>query len=120
MKQHIQPHVFFYLNIDILMFFLKHFLWKADAKEVTTPMCHTEPLLLKDGSTFIDPTHYRKLVGGFQYLYLTRPDISFAENRLSQYMHSPTELHRTTLKRIIRYLKNTIFHGLFLRKGASL
>lgn len=35
-------------------------------------------------------------------------------------MHSPTELHWTALKRVLRYLKNSIFHGLFLRKGESL
>ena len=92
----------------------------AGAKEVTTPMCTTTPLLLKDGSASIDPTPYRKLVGGLQYLSLTRPDVSFAVNRLSQYMHSPTELHWTALKRVLRYLKNTIFHGLFLHKGTPL
>lgn len=62
-------------------------------------MSHTTPLLLKDGSAPIDPTPYRKLVGGLQYLSLTRPDVSFTVNRLSQYMHLPIELHWTTLKR---------------------
>lgn len=89
----------------------------AGAKEVNTPMSSKTPLLLKDGSTTIDPTPYRKLVGGRQYLSLTRPDISYTVNRLSQYMHSPSELHWTALKRVLRYLKGTIYHGLFLHKG---
>ncbi|KAH9769757.1 retrovirus-related pol polyprotein from transposon RE2 [Citrus sinensis] len=31
-----------------------------------------------------DPTHYRSIVGGMQYLILTRPEIAFAVNKLSQ------------------------------------
>ena len=92
----------------------------AGAKEVNTPMSCKTPLLLKDGSAPIDPTPYRKLVGGLQYLSLTRPDVSFTVNRLSQYMHSPSELHWTALKRVLRYLKSTIYHGLFLHKGCPL
>jgi hypothetical protein len=73
-----------------------------------------------DGSSGVDPTPYRKLVGSLQYLAFTRPDVSFAVNRLSQFMHSPSQLHWQALKRVLRYLKGTIHHGLYLQRGSFL
>ncbi|KAK3036903.1 hypothetical protein RJ639_031521 [Escallonia herrerae] len=61
-----------------------------------------------------------KELGALQYLSLTRPDVCFAVNCLSQFMHSPTVLHWTALKRILHYLKATIHHGLYLRRGTPL
>lgn len=90
------------------------------AKEVATPLNSSVVLTPMDGSPTVDPTPYRKLVGSLQYLAFTRPDVSFAVNRLSQFMHSPTQTHWQALKRVLRYLKGTIHHGLFLKKGSSL
>lgn len=90
------------------------------AKEVATPLNSSVVLTSMDGSPTVDPTPYRKLVGSLQYLAFTRPDVSFAVNRLSQFMHSPTQIHWQALKRVLRYLKGTIHHGLFLNKGSSL
>jgi hypothetical protein len=42
----------------------------------------------------------------------TRPDISAAVNVLSQFMSCPNEQHWTGIKRILRYLKGTLNHGL--------
>lgn len=44
------------------------------------------------------------------------PDISFAVNKLAQFMHKPTTTHFTALKRVLRYLKHTLFHGIYLSK----
>ncbi|KAI0496804.1 hypothetical protein KFK09_023128 [Dendrobium nobile] len=62
--------------------------------------------------SFSNPTLYRQLVGALQYLTLTRPDIAFAVNRASQAMHNPTEHQFSVLKRILRYIRGTIRHGL--------
>ena len=90
------------------------------AKDVATPLHSSIVLNPMDGSPSIDPTPYRKLVGSLQYLAFTRPDVSFAVNRLAQFMHSPSEIHWQALKRVLRYLKGTIHHGLFLKRGSSL
>lgn len=90
------------------------------AKEVATPLNPSVILKSPDASASVDPTPYRKLVGSLQYLAFTRPDISFAVNKLSQFMHSPSEIHWQSLKRVLRYLKGTIHHGLFLRRGSSM
>ena len=90
------------------------------AKDVATPLHSSIVLNPMDGSPSIDPTPYRKLVGSLQYLAFTRPDVSFAVNRLAQFMHSPSEIHWQALKRVLLYLKGTIHHGLFLKRGSSL
>ncbi|KAF9683358.1 hypothetical protein SADUNF_Sadunf04G0005200 [Salix dunnii] len=89
------------------------------AKAVSTPLSTSIPLKLIDGTTSFDSTTYRKAIGSLQYLSLTRPDISFAVNKLSQFMHKPTHTHWTAAKRLLRYLKNTIFFGIHLTSKSS-
>ncbi|WMV12772.1 hypothetical protein MTR67_006157 [Solanum verrucosum] len=55
------------------------------------------------------------VVGAFQYVTITRPEISYAINRVCQFMQSPTIAHWSTVKRILRYLKGSIHDGLLLR-----
>lgn len=90
------------------------------AKDVVTPMRNSTTFSLSEKSPLVDPTPFRKLVGSLQYLAFTRPDVSFAINKLSQYMHAPTEIHWQALKRVLRYLKGTLHHGLFLHRGSPL
>jgi len=89
------------------------------AKDVTTPLSTSVSLKLNDGSAVVNPTEYRKVIGALQYLSLTRPDISFAVNKLSQFMHCPSTIHWTATKRLLRYLKNTIFHGISIQKNVN-
>ncbi|KAJ9705826.1 hypothetical protein PVL29_003772 [Vitis rotundifolia] len=58
-----------------------------EAKAISTPMSSTETLLLHDGYLACDATEYRQVLGSLQYLSLTRPNVSFVVNKLSQYMH---------------------------------
>ncbi|GJS14611.1 hypothetical protein Tco_0409083 [Tanacetum coccineum] len=37
----------------------------------------------------------------------TRPDVAFAQNITSRYQQNPGELHWTTIKNILKYLRNT-------------
>lgn len=90
------------------------------AKEASTPMSNSAALSLHNASSSTDAAEYRSIVGALQYLSHTRPDICFAINKLSQFMHRPTETHLTAVKRVLRYLKQTIHHGLLLRRGQSL
>jgi hypothetical protein len=65
-------------------------------------------------------TNFRSIVGGLQYLTLTRPDLAFAVNKVCQYMHAPTTTHIAAVKRILRYVRGTTDLGLRIVKSPSL
>lgn len=80
----------------------------AKAKSINTPMV-TSIHLVVDGSSKVDgATNYRILVGLLQYLSVTRPDIVFVVNRLSQFMHAPNASRWVEIKRLLRYLKGSL------------
>ncbi|CAA7037247.1 unnamed protein product [Microthlaspi erraticum] len=92
----------------------------TNAKPVTTPMASSPKLTLTSGKPLSDPKQYRQLVGSLQYLQFTRLDIAFAVNKLSQFMHCPTEDHWQAAKRILRYLARTPSHGIFFSSNNQL
>uniref|UniRef100_A0A2N9JAR7 Reverse transcriptase Ty1/copia-type domain-containing protein n=1 Tax=Fagus sylvatica TaxID=28930 RepID=A0A2N9JAR7_FAGSY len=87
------------------------------AKDVSTPLSTSQSLKLVDGTAPVDSSDFRRIIGSVQYLSLTRPDISFAVNKLSQFMHKPTQTHWIATKRLLRYLKQTIFHSIQISKS---
>ncbi|GKB34570.1 ribonuclease H-like domain-containing protein [Tanacetum coccineum] len=66
-----------------------------------------------------DPTLYRSLAEGLQYLTFTRPDLSYAVQQICFYMHDPREPHFAALKRILRYVRGTVDFGLQLYASAT-
>jgi histone deacetylase 1/2 len=70
-----------------------------DAKIAPTPLSSSEKLSAFEGDALgpDDGTRYRSIVGGLQYLTLTRPDIAFSVNKVCQYLHAPTTVHWTAV-----------------------
>jgi hypothetical protein len=91
-------------------------------KPAITPLSATEKLSAQRGEALSpdDATKYRSVVGALQYLTLTRSDISFAVNKVCQYLHSPTTIHWTAVKRILHFLKHTSNFGLHIRRSSSI
>ncbi|KAJ1695555.1 hypothetical protein LUZ63_012253 [Rhynchospora breviuscula] len=83
-----------------------------NAKPTTTPMATDISLSPGDSDPFSDPHLYRCTVGALQYATVTRPDLSFAVNKLSQFMHNPTINQWSAVKRVLRYLCGTVNFGL--------
>ncbi|KAL5718487.1 hypothetical protein ACHQM5_011385 [Ranunculus cassubicifolius] len=90
------------------------------AKPVSTPFSTSIDIHPTGGTLLSNPTHYRSLVGGLQYLLITRPEIAFAVNNVCQYMQSPTDKHMFLVKRILRYLQGTSSFGILLQPSPSL
>jgi histone deacetylase 1/2 len=88
---------------------------------VPTPLSSSEKITAQDGDMLgpEDSTNYRSMVGALRYLTLTRPDISFAVNKVCQYLHAPTTVHWTAAKRILRYVSHTLSFGLTFMKSRS-
>nr|GFA81325.1 ribonuclease H-like domain-containing protein [Tanacetum cinerariifolium] len=84
-----------------------------------TPVA-TESKLGIDGDLVFDPTLYRSLAGSFQYLTVTRPNISYAVQQVCLHMHDLREPHFSTLKRILRYARGTMDYELQLFSSSTI
>lgn len=84
------------------------------SKPISTPMdknCMKQLENSTNNSPIIAP--YREIIGCLIYLVTcTRPDISFAVSKLSQYLQNPKQCHLVPAKRILRYLSGTKTHGI--------
>ncbi|GJS28993.1 retrovirus-related pol polyprotein from transposon TNT 1-94 [Tanacetum coccineum] len=76
-----------------------------NVKHAATPMDPIVKLNETDGYLLFDPSTYRTLVGKLLYLTITRPDLSFAAQALSQYSHSTRSSHFEAFIRVLRYVK---------------
>ncbi|KAL1205729.1 Retrovirus-related Pol polyprotein from transposon RE2 [Cardamine amara subsp. amara] len=68
---------------------------------------------------FHDPAQYRRLVGKLIYLTITRPDLCFAVNQVSQHMKEPSVHHWNMVERILRYIKGSPGQGVWMGKNDS-
>ncbi|CAA6675838.1 unnamed protein product [Spirodela intermedia] len=62
-------------------------------------------------SQSVDSIKFRSIIGSLRYLIHTRPDLTYSLGYLSRCMEAPTTEHLATLKRILRYVKDTINLG---------
>ena len=90
-----------------------------NCKPISTPMESNAKMCAHEGKDVEDATMYRQLVGSLIYLTLTRPDISFAVGVMSRYMQSPKKTHLESVRRILRYVKSTLGHGIMYKKGGD-
>lgn len=79
-------------------------------------MVSSHLLVNNEGEIFQGATLYKSVIGALQYATITRPEI-FVENKLSQFLQEPTNLHWQATKRVLRSLKGTINYGLKVHFG---
>ncbi|XP_061352521.1 uncharacterized mitochondrial protein AtMg00810-like [Gastrolobium bilobum] len=84
-----------------------------DCNPVSTPMEPGAKLSKFDGGEQVDASKYRSLVGSLRYLTCTRPDLSLSVGIVSRFMEEPVYSHWKVLKRILRYIQETVSLGLF-------
>ncbi|XP_057763480.1 uncharacterized mitochondrial protein AtMg00810-like [Arachis stenosperma] len=91
-----------------------------NAKPTSTPMNYTAPMSKDAGSPLSDLTPYRRLIGSLLYLTNTRPDISFAVNKLSQYLDCATDIHFKAGLHILKYIKGAPARGILFSTASDL
>ena len=83
------------------------------AKPAKFPLPKALRLSIDTGHVLPNPEPYRRIIGRLLYLTLTRPDISYAVQHLSQFLQHPTDSHYSAAMHVLRYLKGTPNKGLF-------
>ncbi|CAH9096755.1 unnamed protein product, partial [Cuscuta europaea] len=83
-----------------------------NSKPFNTPMDSKLKLSKTDGTVLENPKTYRTLTRKLLYLTVTRPDIAYSIQILSQFLASPTDVHLRAAHRVLRYLKNSPGKGL--------
>ncbi|GKD15051.1 retrovirus-related pol polyprotein from transposon TNT 1-94 [Tanacetum coccineum] len=83
-------------------------------KPTTFPLPQNLKLSLDKGVPLKHPDSYRRLVGRLLYLSMTRPDISYSVQHLSQFISAPKDPHMQAALHLLRYLKGTILKRLVL------
>ncbi|KAH9780093.1 protein kinase domain-containing protein [Citrus sinensis] len=89
-----------------------------NASPMDTPLEVNTKYSSKEGKVISNPTIYRQLVGSLNYLTITRSNISFAIQQVSQFMQHPRHLNLVVVHRILRYLRRTPSRGLFFPAGS--
>lgn len=91
-----------------------------DCKSVSTPMVKNVSLDKTNSEDCQSELPYQQLLGSLMYIsVLTRPDITFAVNYLSQFNNCFTEEHWKSAKRILRYLQGTKGYSLAFKRDNS-
>lgn len=87
-----------------------------NANTVATPTDNFQELNVSEedqGKKVSMKVPYREAVGAILFLAtVTKPDITFAVNRISQFCDDPRKIHWYAVKRILKYLKGTKEYGI--------
>ncbi|GJT13370.1 hypothetical protein Tco_0860412 [Tanacetum coccineum] len=94
----------------------KHGMTSCNSIDTPMPTKHLDADL---SGTLVDQTKYHSMVGALMYLTSSRPYIVHATCYCARYQARPTKKHLTMVKRIFRYLKNTINMGLWYSKDTG-
>lgn len=84
------------------------------SKPCPTMMCPSHKLHHDDGDPFDQQPIYWSTIWSLQYFTMTRPDIAFVVNKVSQFFQAPIISHWNACKRLLCYVVGTPSQGLKL------
>jgi hypothetical protein len=91
-----------------------------DFKPVGTPMVTRCKLSKGDDSPDVDQSSYRSIIGSLLYITTSRLDIMHAVGMIGRYQATPKQSHLQVVKRIFRYLKETMTYVLWYPRNQNL
>jgi hypothetical protein len=68
----------------------------------------------------VDPSLYKSMIGSLLYLIASRPNIAFNVGVCARFQANPKESHLIAVKRIIRYVNDTLFYGILYSRETNL
>jgi hypothetical protein len=68
----------------------------------------------------VNPTLYRSMIWSLFYLTASRLDIAFSVGVCARIQANPKESHLIAVKRIIRYVNDTLLYGIWYSRETSL
>ncbi|UYV62468.1 hypothetical protein LAZ67_2000715 [Cordylochernes scorpioides] len=87
----------------------------SQANKVGTP---TDNSTVPGEAEILENVPFREVIGSLMHLScLTRPDITFALNKVSQKLAAPTKYDWEAVKRIFKYIVGTTEYGIMYQKG---
>lgn len=92
----------------------------TEAKSTPTPMISYSQLSKYQFNITMNGTQYRSIIGALQYVTITKLEIAYNVDKVSQYMSCPLNAHWKAVKRIMRYLAGTPNHRLHITKSSYL
>jgi hypothetical protein len=90
-----------------------------DSKPVGTPMVIGYKLSKDDDSHDLDQSSYRSMIGNLLYITTSHPDIMHVVGMVGRYQSAPKHSHLLAVKRIFRYLKETMTYGLWYPRNQN-
>jgi len=85
-----------------------------------TPMSTSLKISSDLAGKSVDPSLYRSMIGSLLYLTTSRPDIAFSVGICARFQANPKKSHLTTVKRIIRYVNDTLSYGIWYSRETNL
>ncbi|KAK6139469.1 hypothetical protein DH2020_026783 [Rehmannia glutinosa] len=90
-----------------------------EGRTISTPMATNVKIDKDEKGKSVDESKYRGMIGSLLYLTASRPDILHVVCLCARFQINPKESHMSAVKRIFRYLKDTIQYGLFYPKNEN-
>jgi hypothetical protein len=90
-----------------------------NCNKVCNPIVPGCKLIKDENGKASDSTLYKQMVGSLMYLLATRPDLAYSVCLVARFMDRPTEIHFAAVKRIMRYLRGTLSHGVLYKRKLS-
>ena len=88
-------------------------------KSRKTPMSTIIKLDKDENGKLVNEKRFRGMIRSLLYLTASRPDIMLATCLCSRFQSSPRESHLNTIKRIFKYLSESLHIGLWYPKSSS-